>query len=421
MRAIILLMFVIALSALALFSATDVVTVLDGSHTIRSLTSDTNDVNCTGCHQKMRDQLDNSSIHSGFDCEECHRMTKTAGGKVVKYATHNDSGVTVGNESHAAYTPRCLDCHGGNGVYYNDSWTQKQAPTAKAFNETYGSNYSAHKPFVKQALDWGLSKGENEACIACHTNYSMKVNYKYWYNINYSVSGYDVPFDSFSDNGTRNYNITYDNSGNKHKFVNSSDINCVSCHKNIYDALVNGTDSGSNEDYLTHAPIEINATEWDTDNPWNHSRYHYIDSNRAERVNNSYCFECHNVNKYANNNPNEATTYNLTDTEVINDTNSTDVHIAEALWCQTCHGSGKTKEVIDNPERKGSGHNNTSPDFVDEVKNNYARTFHGDICMGCHEAAVHPDSSCGRCHKKKKSNADVYIESEPSGYATNTK
>ncbi|MFW6185894.1 MAG: hypothetical protein ACOC5C_04350, partial [Halobacteriota archaeon] len=174
MRIIVFAIFVIALSTLALFSGTDVITMLNGSHTTNSLTSDANDVECVGCHQRMSEQLDNSAIHSNFGCEECHRLTRTADGEVVKYATHNQSGVTVGNESHAAYTPRCLDCHGEDGVYYNDTWVQKQAPTAIAFNETgYGSDYSAHKPFVEQALEWGLSKGENEACIACHTNYSM--------------------------------------------------------------------------------------------------------------------------------------------------------------------------------------------------------------------------------------------------------
>ncbi|MFP3909032.1 MAG: hypothetical protein ACLFVX_04155 [Archaeoglobaceae archaeon] len=416
MRIIVFAIFVIALSTLALFSGTDVITMLNGSHTTNSLTSDANDVECVGCHQRMSEQLDNSAIHSNFGCEECHRLTRTADGEVVKYATHNQSGVTVGNESHAAYTPRCLDCHGEDGVYYNDTWVQKQAPTAIAFNETgYGSDYSAHKPFVEQALEWGLSKGENEACIACHTNYSMEIEYKYWYDIDYYVSNWNVPFNSFSVNGTREYDITYNKSGYKHEFVNSDDINCVTCHKNIYDALVNGTE-GDNEDYLTHSPIEIDSDEWDTYNPWGHYRYHYIDSNRVERVNNTYCFECHNIKKYANNNPSEDSTYNLSD--VTSDTNSTSIHAAEALWCQTCHGTGKTKEVIDNKDydrQNRKGHNQT--DFVDEIKNYYARTFHGDICMGCHEAAVH-GNRCKDCHELGE--ADVYIESEPSGYASNT-
>jgi len=137
------------------------------------------------------------------------------------------------------------------------------------------------------------------------------------------------------------------------------------------------------------------------------------------------------VKKYAEENPSDASTYDLSN--VISDTNSTKVHCAEALTCATCHGQGKTKEVIDDDEKGGEGHsvNGSYGGFVDDVASNYARTFNGDICMGCHEAAVHPDSGCSRCHgggggggggggSKSGGNADVYIESEPSGYCTNS-
>ncbi|MCU4139232.1 MAG: hypothetical protein MW690_001164 [Methanophagales archaeon] len=214
-----------------------------------------------------------------------------------------------------------------------------------------------------------------------------------------------------------------------------SEIKCTKCHKNIYDALVNGTSNSSNENYLTHAPIEIDvrggSNNWDTDNAWNHTRYHYIPSSyRSQWVNNSYCLKCHNVKKYAEEHPSDASTYDLSN--VTADTNSTKVHCAEALTCATCHGQNKTKKVIDDDEKGGEGHsvNGSYGGFVDYVASNYARTFNGDICMGCHEAAVHPDGQgqCSRCHggggggggSKSGGNADVYIESEPSGYAENT-
>ncbi|RLI85992.1 MAG: hypothetical protein DRP01_05105 [Archaeoglobales archaeon] len=170
------------------------------------------------------------------------------------------------------------------------------------------------------------------------------------------------------------------------------EIECTKCHRNIYEALVNGT-SGVDEDYLTHSPIEIDDESWNTTNPWNHFRYHYIPpANRSSWVNKSYCIN--NVDKYADENPNQRLTYDLDN--VTSDTNSTKVHRAEILICQTCHGTGH-----------GSS-------FVDNVT--YARTFNGDVCMGCHEAAVHPTLNCDRCHTYGKT---VYIESEPSGYAQN--
>ena len=408
MRQTIALAFVfVGIASLILFTSTDVFTLFARQHTFVNISSTGNDISCVDCHHRIQNELNNSAFHNDLSCEDCHRFTGTG----ITFASGDNASATPGKEAHAAYTPRCLDCHGGSGTWIHG----KFAPPAPAFNESdYGSNYSAHKPLVKQALDCNLSVGENEACLACHTNYSVKIDYSYFWNIDYTL--WDWSFTSFSYNGTRNYNVTFSKTGAKHEFVNTSKIDCTKCHKNIYDALVNGT-AGTDEDYLTHSPIEISDERWDTDNPWGHYRYHYIpDANRATWVNNSYCFKCHNVNKYANENPSDSTTYDLT--SVTADTNSTLVHCAEALWCQTCHGSGKTKAVIDNTEKGGSGH---GASFVDKVKNNYARTFHGDICMGCHEAAVHSDGGGGRCswcHENGR--VDVSIESEPSGYAENS-
>jgi hypothetical protein len=406
----VLTIFILTISGLMLFITTDVITLFKGTHTIVSLTSSQNDVNCIQCHQQIQNELNNSSIHRWMKCEDCHRF------EVITFAKHNASGIYSGKEAHAAYTPRCLDCHTKTSITLANG-TAIAIKKADAFGDAnYGSDYSAHKPFVLDSLNYNLSVGENEACLACHTNYSIKIDYSYFWNINYALISWS--FTSFAYNGTREYNITFSKTGAKHEFINASDINCISCHKNIYDALVNGTPS-TPDDYLTHAPIEIahsgGMSSWNAYNPWGNYRYHYIPSaNRAAWVNSSYCYKCHNVSKYAIENPSASITYNLD--LVIADTNSTSVHAAEALWCQTCHGSGKTKAVINNPDKGGWGH---GASFVDSVANSYARTFHGDICMGCHEAAVHPNMGmCGRCHST--GDVNVYIESEPSGYATNT-
>jgi hypothetical protein len=409
---------------LVLVGSTDVVTLFGGSHQIINITSSGNDIDCVPCHQWVRNELDNATYHSWMVCEDCHRYE----GARIEFAEHN----LAGKQAHAAYTPRCLDCHNNDSITLANG-TIVFIKKADAFGDPdYGNDSSAHKKFVKDSLNSTLSVGENEACIACHTNYSLEIVYSYFWNIEYELFHWNVPFATFSYNVTqREYTNTFSKTGAKHEFIDTTDINCISCHKNIYVALVNGTDGGSNEDYLTHAPIEINTiggsgTLWNTDNPWDdHYRYHYIPApatNRAAGVNSSYCFECHNVKKYADENPSNNTTYNLTG--VTADTNSAQVHAAEALSCQTCHGSGKTKVVIDNPDFTGGAGHSDSNNFVDDVASNYARTFHGDICMGCHEAAVHPSAgTCSRCHKDiggMYGSADVNIESEPSGYATNT-
>ena len=407
MRQTIALALILGVASLVLLTSTDVFTLFASQHTFVNVSFAENDINCVDCHHRIQEELNSSAFHNNLSCEDCHRFTGTG----ITFASGDGASATPGKEAHAAYTPRCLDCHGGSGTWIGSEF----APPAKEFNESnYGSNYSAHKELVLKAKNSNMSAGENEACLVCHTNYSCKISYSYFYNINYTLENWN--FSSFSYNGTRYYDVQWVKSGAKHEFLSLDEIKCTKCHKNIYDALVNGT-SGSGENYLTHAPIEIDKTgsgNWDTDNAWGHYRYHYIPSYRAVHVNSSYCFRCHNVDKYADENPSYALTYNLS--YVVEDTNSTDVHCAEALTCATCHARGKTKEVIDNTDRSGEGH--SGEDFVGNIS--YARTFNGDICMGCHEAAVHPDGGgqCSRCHKW--GNAEVYIESEPSGYAENT-
>ena len=432
MRVLIFLLF--AILPLILLSSTNVITLFSGEHTFINLSSSS--IECTDCHHRIQNELNSSAIHSDLNCSACHRFKGT--GITFAEVGRGWWDYTPGKEAHAAYTPRCLDCHGGGGVdIVNKNGQTVHAPPAPAFNESnYGCDYSAHKRLVLKAENSDMSVGENEACLVCHTNYSCKISYSYFYNINYILQNWN--FNSFSYNGTRYYDVQWAKSGAKHEFLSLSEINCTKCHKNIYDALVNGTSNSPNEDYLTHAPIEIDRTggsnNWNTDNAWGHYRYHYIPSSyRSQWVNNSYCLKCHNVKKYADEHPSDASTYDLSN--VTADTNSTKVHCAEALTCATCHGQNKTKKVIDDDERQGEGHsvNGSYGGFVDDVASNYARTFNGDICMGCHEAAVHPDGQgeCSRCHgggggdgggggSKSGGNADVYIESEPSGYATNT-
>ncbi len=416
---------------LVFVSSINVVTLFQGSHQITDISLSGNDINCTGCHQWVRNELNNSIYHKWMECEDCHRYEGTG----IVFAKNNQ----VGNQAHAAYTPRCLDCHNGSGVWIEG----KFATPARAFNlSDYGTDYSAHKQFVKQSSsDFDMSVGENEACIACHTNYSIEIEYSYFWDISYELSSWSFGT-SFTPNGTRYNTSSKNESGAKHEFVNTSDINCISCHKNIYDALVYGTDGDpddSSYDYHTHSPIEVERSggggkdhDWRTINYWGSDpRYHYRSSPRATKVDTTYCKQCH---FYTN-----GTLYG----DIA--TNRSDVHCVEKVSCLTCHGPGKTKDPYSylngSSQRKGDPPTSDSiryghSDLMNETATK-ALTFHGDMCMGCHEAAGHTEDSlsqcshchgsgggegdygdCGKCHYESGGNVNINIESEPSGKVT---
>ena len=281
-----------------------------------------------------------------------------------------------------------------------------------------------------------------QVVLICHCPINNKIQYKHFWNISYTKSESSWTLTNFNYNGTRTYSITYTKTGAKHEFVNLNDINCITCHKNIYDALVNGT-SASPYDYLTHSPIEIDSADswgdkdhdWPINNYWSNERYHYIPASyRSEWVNSSYCYKCHNVSRYAIENPADSSTYDLS--SVTADTNSTVVHAAEALRCTTCYGTGKTKDpytVISSSGYWGNeiGHKN----FMNQTDTK-ARVYSGDLCMGCHEADGHTAyesgqcnmchnsqgyARCGSCHSDNYNyNIDIVIESEPSGDVSRT-
>lgn len=398
MRGVIFIIFIIAISTLALFSSTDIVTLFNGTHTINSLTSDVNDVECTGCHQRMRDQLDNSSIHSTFECEECHRLAKTAGGKVIKYATHNNSGITIGNESHAAYTPRCLDCHGDNGVYYNNSGVQKQAPTAIAFNESdYGSDYSAHKPFVEQALNWGLSKGENEACIACHTNYSMELNFKRpeWFQFYVDPKKSYLIVSSISYGPTNTTVIQKPCNGAKHEFVdvNMDGIRCESCHSDIWRAANHTVESEIDTYDSTNASHVL----------WQFEGNILADSpmHNATCVYSEYGVPCNYEGGYTAPNYYDNITQYCTlscHRPVLDESQSTTVpavfsattHAAKRVSCYNCHDEYYDYNLYfwNQPLQQNSTavtrhYTGASSDYSDEIYDNAPLFMHAETCITC--------------------------------------
>jgi hypothetical protein len=387
----------------------DVVTLFKGSHATTSISSSQVDISCTSCHSKIALELQNSTIHSNFKCEECHRLQQTAEGKTIVLATHNETGVYVGEEAHAAYTPRCLDCHGSNGIYINDTGITKQAPPANPFNETdYGSDYSAHKPFVKQALDYDLSIGENEACLACHTGYNITLTFKYpeyinWtlkatapesvsdrYYVNYTPISYELgPY--------RTYSVLLEREGEKHTWTNTTNISCITCHERVYLGSYGRYDTNVDDWVRQHAGDVVDKGK----DPATHQTEH--------PPTDSYCLDCHR-------NLNYASYPNL---------HANEVHAAEALKCIACHSDGGPWPPSSETFDKG-GHNST--DFYQDISS-FPTTIIGDMCISCHIANDHqfdiwfPDGSnaCKVCHDLRGDHSyyiDINIYKEPKANET---
>ncbi|MGB2727401.1 MAG: hypothetical protein WBD09_02855 [Halobacteriota archaeon] len=216
---------------LVFVSSIDVVTLFQGSHNVIDISSSSNDINCTWCHQWVQDNLSSSAegIHADFRCEDCHRIKDTE----IVFASHGKSG----EQAHAAYTPRCLDCHGGSGKQIES----KFAPPAPAFNEStplYGSDVSAHKPLVNWSLGYNLSVGENEACIACHTNYSIKNVFKRpeFFDFTLEFDQMNLNFTIHEIAGPNTTTISKSDSGAKHEFKAINQIKCEDCHSDVWQA-----------------------------------------------------------------------------------------------------------------------------------------------------------------------------------------
>ncbi len=431
-KAIPLLLFGVAVAALFLIYSPHSTSLFVGTHSMFNFSTNatTGVINvttangqteyCKLCHYHIWEELYSNpkAPHYDLSCENCHRFNGTG----VSFAVINSTGAHPGKFAHAAYVPSCLDCHGGNGRWIIDRFGKRVfAPPAKAFNDTVTVNhhnvtvissipyFAAHRAMVVYFEKKG---DENLACLMCHTNISKHMVFSYQYDLYYSLYAYD--FTSFAPNGTRYANITIVPNATfngMHEFLPVNDINCSSCHLNIYEGLINGT----------HAPI-YNA--WNVTNLWGNPRYHALATSAATLnvswINNSYCDECHNLYRYATvDNTAANTTYNLLPAAI--EINSTEVHCAEKVSCLTCHGNGTPYDPYSVIASSGwlPGGGGGSTVYIAQGHENmlnqtgtYARMYHGDVCMACHKASVHAITSCKSCHEGYIA---FDIQSEPSG------
>ncbi|MCW3140788.1 MAG: cytochrome c3 family protein [Methanophagales archaeon] len=204
-----IILMAIAVVAIGIFALPSTMSLLSGQHTWYDLGGA--GVPCEKCHADVHAELsDQTAYHSSFDCYACHRANKT-----IQYAAGGGGGsVKPGKQAHAASTIACMECHehnakvtqgpfaGGFRVSSSGSSSDSSSgssgfeewfrgpqsgssggsPTVKSpFNYTAGDSNSGvlevHNAYVQEAIKNNWMEDSNEACIACHTDIAMEIDW----------------------------------------------------------------------------------------------------------------------------------------------------------------------------------------------------------------------------------------------------
>ncbi len=167
----------IAIAAIGLIALPQTLAMFVGQHNWYDITTDpaTNyGVPCAKCHADVYQELQTSVPHaSSTSCGDCHVVSQTNKGETL--------GGADGNTIHAAAAPRCLDCHDG-------SWLG--APDGRSI--LTGAE-EVHKTFASEANNSAFLKGENEACIACHTHVAVDITWTKATNISLTATEQTTP------------------------------------------------------------------------------------------------------------------------------------------------------------------------------------------------------------------------------------
>ncbi len=260
----------VAVVAIGVFLLPGTVSLFAGQHVWYNISGNANEIPCKKCHADVYEEM--SSLANGAHtrmnnhCEFCHRTCfnntynwntgKYEPSSSITYASGEGSGSTPGKESHAVATIECMDCHGvykdmgiGGGHWnhmmypeYEDRcmvchWSGTSWDFISAGGFGFGTTddddpdknpdagkYAAHKKFVLDALNDTTLAGSNEACIACHTNMAVKINWTHARSLQWDV-GIGTPqttssgvhnwtMSKWSTNGTAKATVWGNTSGN---------------------------------------------------------------------------------------------------------------------------------------------------------------------------------------------------------------
>ncbi len=247
------ILLIIALLSSAVFASPTINSLFAGEHYFYN-----NSIPCLKCHADIRNELDSSLHHRYFTCDNCHLSS---------------SALSHGNVTN----PRCLDCHGTPPKQVTDSRGNTYlSPIASIFGENT-SNRESHSAFVEGANSTLLMKGENEACIACHTTKSIRILIRYADSYAFKAKRANNTWQIFDymKNAEHSNSITINanQSHSVHSFIAIPELRCEKCHPNIREELNNS---------LHHTYFSCNTC---------HEVYSYHASNTPT------CLYCHATNR----------------------------------------------------------------------------------------------------------------------------
>jgi hypothetical protein len=224
MKSINLVLMGIAVVTVGIFALPTTMSLFAGQHTWYDLGPAGNQVPCKKCHADVYEEYAMSGVHgtlsggtsnvTGDDpdraCGACHRVNLTG----YTFASGDGTGSTEGKEAHAAAVIACMECHEFGQPYYSVAggfnvsyWVDNNIITT-SFNytdDTHNGTYAAHNAFVAMAINDTTLQDSNEACIACHTNIAVKINWTHARSLEFNV-GIGDPMKT--DVGVHNWTMT---------------------------------------------------------------------------------------------------------------------------------------------------------------------------------------------------------------------
>ena len=262
---------------LVIFMVPPIYSVFLGQHSF------SDESNCLKCHGDIKKELDSSNYHTSLSCGDCHANNSI---------NNNSNSGTHGN----VVNPRCIDCH------------------SQVENEI-NNNKESHKPFIQQANLNSLMKGDNEACISCHTTKS--INFEILFADIYQLKSVRIEdgwqISDLSKNIINNIptSVKFNGTAGQHRFPSLVELKCGKCHARESSQLNNSnfhkdlsceschqlakSGNGSGEIYhIAEVPLCLSCHVYNPD-IGKDAHTSFVSSANKSGEKNSACSSCHST------------------------------------------------------------------------------------------------------------------------------